>query len=206
MKLRKVVVDGKTYYEEIIEEKEVVNPEIIEEENNKGYDSKENKNYKESGDDKTPLQKAVDGINTNIKNFGSCIKKEFDSAKIRFDQNKKSRAMTVKLVKILPFMDEEDIHEIVQKIIENDKKFKDVDLVAIMPFVSKEDADTLFLNKLNNDDSISIELVHFVSSECLSKLVDAYIEGKYENLDVDALYPFLDKEDVKKLFYFELNK
>ena len=103
-------------------------------------------------------------------------------------------------------MDEEDIHEIVDKILSDDPDFKDVDVVAIMPFLEDEDCDKIFIKKIQEDDEIALELVNFVSEECLSLLVDAYIEGKYPNLNVDKLYPFLDGEDVKKLFYFELRK
>ena len=62
------------------------------------------------------------------------------------------------------------------------------------------------MKKSKEDDEIALEIIHFVSEPSLSLLVDAYIEGKYPDLDVDKLYPFLNKEDVKKLFYYELRK
>jgi hypothetical protein len=85
-------------------------------------------------------------------------------------------------------------------------EFKNVNVVAIMPFLEEEDCDKIFLKKLQDNDDVTIELINFVSEECLSYLVDAYINGKFPNLNVDKLYPFLDGDDVKKLFYFELRK
>ena len=103
-------------------------------------------------------------------------------------------------------MDEEDIHEIVDKILEDDPEFKDVNVVAIMPFLDDDDCDKIFLKKLQDNDDVTIELINYVSEDCLSYLVDAYINGKFPNLNVDKLYPFLDGDDVKKLFYYELRK
>ena len=141
--------------------------------------------------------------------LGDSIAKGFNKAKVWINDNFKNgkrNSITNKLIKILPFMDEEDIHEIVDKILSDDPDFKDVDVVAIMPFLEDEDCDKIFIKKIQEDDEIALELVNFVSEECLSLLVDAYIEGKYPNLNVDKLYPFLDGDDVKKLFYFELRK
>ena len=59
---------------------------------------------------------------------------------------------------------------------------------------------------MKKEGEINIEMANFVSEDCLSILVDEYINGKFSNLDIDKLYPFLDGEDVKKLFYFELKK
>ena len=40
----------------------------------------------------------------------------------------------------------------------------------------------------------------FVSRECLSGIVTAYLDGKYPELDIDKLYPFLADEDIKRIF------
>ena len=115
-----------------------------------------------------------------------------------------------KIIALLPFMEDEEIHKIVESILKNSEDYKDLPLVAVMPFLSDEDCDALFMKfvveeKYQDDIELS-PLAPFVSEECLSKLVDAYIEGKYPNLELDDLYPFMSSKDVKKLFRFFIQK
>ena len=154
----------------------------------------------------TPFEEGLKDFEDAMNQLGDKISKGFQKAKVWANNGFKNDKLTNKLVKILPFMDEEDIHEIVDKIISDDPEFENVNVVAIMPFLEDEDCDKIFLKKLQNDDDVALELINYVSEECLSYLVDAYINGKYPNLNVDKLYPFLDGDDVKKLFYYELRK
>jgi hypothetical protein len=213
MKLRKVTINGKTYYEEIIEDN-VIDPEIIEPKEDKTKRQerfeeeykKQEKSYSSFKDkerwkrDWKELVQSIKGIGRNIKHgVGKATKNWFEDTESSTDR-------TNRLVKILPYMTEEDIHEIAQRILKNDPEFKGVDYAAIMPFMTDRDCDALFMKTLRDSDTVNIKMVHFVSQDCLSCLVDAYIAGKFPELDVDSLYPFLDSESVKKLFYYELKK
>lgn len=105
----------------------------------------------------------------------------------------------------LPFMDDEDIHELVLDIINNEEKYKNINLCSIMPFLKNEDCDLLFFSfikdaRLKTEELASI--APFVSNECLSKVVDEYINGNYSYLKMDVLYPFMNSKDVKKLFNY----
>ncbi|MGM9858858.1 MAG: hypothetical protein ACI311_06400 [Bacilli bacterium] len=113
---------------------------------------------------------------------------------------------TKKIVSMLPFMDDEDIHELVMGIIENKEEYKDLDLVSIMPFLSTEDCDILFKKALDENLSNIVSIVPFVSSKALSIFVDEYIDGKYQNVNIEALYPFIDSKDVKKIFKHFMKK
>lgn len=156
---------------------------------------------------KSTFEEGLKDFEDAMNQLGETITKGIKKAKVWVNGNFKNEdKVTNKLIKILPFMDEEDIHEIVDKILNDDPDFKGVNVVAIMPFLDEEDCDKIFLKKLQEDDDVTIELINYVSEECLSYLVDAYINGKFPNLNVDKLYPFLDGDDVKKLFYFELRK
>ena len=172
--------------------------------NNEYVEGGINKNRK-STSKKTPFEEGMKDFEDAMNQLGETIAKGINKAKVWMNNNKNDK-VTNRLVKILPFMDEEDVHEIVDKILLDDPDFKGVNVVAIMPFLDDEDCDKIFLKKLQEDDDVALELINFVSEECLSYLVDAYINGKYPDLDVDKLYPFLDGDDVKKLFFFELKK
>lgn len=170
----------------------------------------ENTINKEEGTNKentTPFQEGMKDFEDAMNQLGKHLSKGFNKAKVWVNGTfKYTDKVTNKLVKILPFMDEEDVHEIVDKILNDDPDFVGVNVVAIMPFLEEEDCDKIFLKKLQDNDDVTIELINYVSEECLTYLVDAYIGGKFPNLNVDKLYPFLDGDDVKKLFYHELKK
>ena len=248
MKLRKVTINGKTYYEEIIDDNDAIEPEVIEPKKKKGFfqrrrDEKEERkremnqerverekraerrkaayeNYEDNANKQTEKKQENKGIFSkeswkrdwnefieSMKGIGANISSAVTGKKKNwYEDTPSSRCTTDKLVKILPYMKEEDIHDIARRIVNGDEEFKDIDYAAIMPFMNDEDCDALFMKTLRDGDTISIKMVHFVSEDCLSALVEAYIDGRYPSLDVDSLYPFLNSEDVKKLFYYELRK
>ncbi len=116
------------------------------------------------------------------------------------DERKESK-MT-RLMKIIPFLDDEDIHDLLDKVISEDGDTSDIDLMMIMPFLNQEDTDRLFEKALKSNHS-KINLVAvapFVSETSLSLVVDLYIEGKIQSDDMDELYPFLSSKDIKRLF------
>jgi len=112
------------------------------------------------------------------------------------------------LLRLLPFMDEEDIHEIVTKYLDGDPDYAKLKLPAIMPFLSDEDCDAVFKKALENKElgHYFAAIVPFVSQTALSALVDQYLEGKYPDLNIDQLYPFLDPKDIKRVLHHWMKK
>lgn len=109
---------------------------------------------------------------------------------------------TTKLAGILPFMDDEDIHELIQEMLKNKDAFKDIDVRAIFPYLTEDDCDAIFMSVLDggNYDIKLKDIAPFVSSECLTRVVDLYLEGKFETKDIEKIYPFLSSEDIKRVF------
>ncbi len=113
------------------------------------------------------------------------------------------------LISALPFMDKEDLHELVIRILNEEEGYKELDLVSVMPFLQTSDCDALFMKVLNeekNDNCPLVSMAPFVSSMCLSYLVDEYINGNYQDIEMSTLYPFLSSNDVKRVFNYILLK
>ncbi len=122
-----------------------------------------------------------------------------------FSNTKKNTNKYDKLLKALPFMKKEDLSELVDDILKNKENYKELDFVAIFPFLNTSDCDRLFMMAVNKKiDCSFITLAPFVSQDILSELVDEYVNGKYEDLEMSHLYPFLKNSDVKKLFSYIL--
>ena len=223
MKLEKVIIDGKEYYREVEAEEPTPEYRYIGDGTDNSSDDK-----KESQKTKSDTQiffekvghgakeigvKIVDGaktigskISVGAKDLGVKIK---EGTERLFNRDKSSdpNSTEAKLLRLLPYMSPEDAHEVCQKLIEGDELMKKLNVAEIMPFVSKEDCDTLFLKciELNNKEYDFVKAVPYVSKECLSSVVDNYISGKYPELDIDSLYPFLSDAEIKKIFYYIIN-
>ena len=150
-----------------------------------------------------------DKITEAMNNVSRGVQDSWNLAQEKANQKKKAD----KLAKMLPFMDEAEIHEIAEKVIAGDEEFKDVDIASLMPFMSKEDCGVLFEKSLAANDEnpgcdgkLYLKCVPYVGEETLSKLVDRYVEGGFENIRMDNIYPYLSSADVKRIFYYELKK
>ena len=143
-------------------------------------------------------------IRINGKDFGKRIKTAFGDL-----FGKRSDPKLSKLIGALPFMDKADLHELVDKLLAGDPACKDLDLVTIMPFLDARDCDALFMRCLEGglDEKGSLTaMAPFVSKKCLSAFVEGYVSGKYQDVEINTLYPFLDSKDVKKVFQYILEK
>ena len=206
MILRRSNNNGTDVYEEIsLEEAIKLNKkEIIftDEEDKEAYEEA----FKEQKKDrKDPLDQFVEGM----ENFGEKINKVVNDAFKGFS-NSRYNEKTRKIKKILPFLDEEDLKEIVEAILAKDEKYEFLPLDILFPYLNEEDCDRLFMMALDDEDmknKIDIQkLVPFVSEECMDKFVDLYVQGKYKNVNIDELYPFMNNKSIKKIFSYYLCK
>ena len=81
------------------------------------------------------------------------------------------------------------------------------DLIKILPFLEVDVVDDIFIKMIKGDTEYNNflfnQIAPFVSSKCLSSLVNQYLEGKYTNIDISSLYPYLSKNDVKRIFNYK---
>lgn len=225
MILKKILQDGKTVYEPITFEEAIEKraeksdfvftdedekdkfDDLLDEIENVEEDSTQNENSEEktpSLDSLKDVLKKVEkiaqkgyGIGTNLGNLFLNIGSE--------KYQKKN-----KLLQILPFLDDDDIHEVAEDILSDPDKYCGLNLCEIMPFLSGKDCDALFLRIVLDTDNkyeySPTSLAPFVSEKCLSMLVDKYIAGELQVVDMDELYPFLSSKDVKRLFKYIVSK
>lgn len=108
---------------------------------------------------------------------------------------------------MLAFLGEKEKKELVEMILEDKEETKDLKLSTVFPFLEESDCDKIFIAKMKTIPTKDLTaLFPFVSSAALDKMVDEYLDGNFEGLNMTAVYPFLDQETIKKIFYHELNK
>ena len=149
------------------------------------------------------------------------------TAQVNADGGKKTKSKD-DLVKMAPFLDKESLHELVVEFLEGDletemwailpflderdialivgkfkkegiREFKGLRVENLFPFASDIYLDELFMEKFLQGE-IDESLIPFVSAKCLHELVVKYCEDEESNLNIDGLYPFLNKDDLKLLF------
>ena len=107
--------------------------------------------------------------------------------------------------KYLPFMNDEDLEELATKILSGD--IKEVPLYKLYPFLSKSRLDQIVKEIIEKNDQDSLKhALPFVSKESLTFIREKIKEGALDGFDETHLLPFLDPEEVKRLFYDKLEE
>ena len=191
MILRKIIEDGKTKYEEISFD------DALKYENKNELVFTDEDEQDEFEDRLEELEDLDDDQDIHYFNFN-------------FNNQKKTNKNKNKLLTMLPFLDKDYLKEIVDGIINEEEEYKDLDLVVLFPFIGKEECDRLFKKFIFENKECDKHYITcvapFVSKEALSNFVDEYTKGNYQNVNVDALYPFMSPHDVKKMFKYIISK
>lgn len=186
MILKKMIVDGKEVYIPISKEKALES------------DNKKDLIFTDE-DEQDEFEELLDELEDEKRNG-----EEDDSISFNSTKSKKSN----RIITMLPFLDDDELHELVEDIISDGEKYKGLSLAAVMPFLDDSDCDKIFLKAINNENQLKHigSLAPFVSEGCLSELVECYINGDYPELNLDVLYPFMSTRDIKRLFKYFIAK
>lgn len=108
--------------------------------------------------------------------------------------------------KALPFLEDDALKRLMEYVAENPGKI-DLDCAECYPLMSEEIVEEVFLKKLDSG-ILDAACLPFVSSECLKKVIEKHWEDSDWNINVDALYPFMDEDDISELFraYLKRNR
>jgi hypothetical protein len=104
-----------------------------------------------------------------------------------------------KLVRILPFMEQEEIKKLAYEIINGE--VEGVKLVMLFPFLSNDDLDEIVDLLLEKNDGKALQrAVPFARKATVDKIYKAIQDGKIEGIDETYLFPFLGKDQLKSMF------
>jgi hypothetical protein len=112
---------------------------------------------------------------------------------------------TADLKKFLPFADDEAIEKIADKVLLNGGTFAGVTTDELAPFLDDDYLDEIFLQELKKGGDGYKKYVAFVSDDALSEAVQLYLNGQLDESVIDALYPFLDEDDIKDIFHHAIS-
>ena len=192
MQLERIVIDGQVYYKEVVDE---VTGAPVEEE--KGE----------------LLQKVKDGFQkacTTARNTVYALGKKITTTAEQWlsrGQTNKTTEDTQTLLRLLPFLDEEGRHGVFTEFEQHPHLLQGIDFGATLPFFQAEDRDALFLLLLEEGHRMDcFDAIKHVSPECLHRVTDEFLLGKYREFDISVLYPYLSKEDLRRLLDYYRKK
>ena len=230
MILKKVIIDGKNVYTEVNEEEarklykegiklifddedekddfydrmDELDEEEEEAEEDKEEERSERKNY--SSIDWSEIGRKAKELSSDIgRRVSEFAEKAINPDAFNF---KSYNEKTARLAKILPFMEDEDVHNLIRNMLDGNESFKDIDVRVIFPYLDEDDCDAIFIKSLEdgNFDYSMKDIVPFVSEKALSKVVDLYLEGKFTDKEIEKLYPYLSSKDIKRIFEHMMKK
>lgn len=124
-------------------------------------------------------------------------------------KQKTSTEKKINILEMLPFLDDEEIHQIYLKILEKDPDYQVLNITSLLPFLDDDDVDKLLIQAVK-DPNLGVHytsIAPFASDEALKALVDEYVSGNLMDVHMNHLYPFLNSKDIKRLFeYYLKNK
>ncbi len=104
-----------------------------------------------------------------------------------------------KLMKILPFLGDDDIKELAMKII--NKEVTGIKLVMLFPFLNDSDLDELV--DLMIEKNLGKQLTYvlpFASKKTIEKITNGIKNGTVKGVHEAALYPFMGEKELKVMF------
>lgn len=107
--------------------------------------------------------------------------------------------------KYLPFMNDEDLEELADKILSNE--VTEVPLYKLYPFLSRHKLEEIVAQMIEkNEHEHLMHVLPFVSANTIQMIREKISEGKLEGFDESHLLPFMSPNDIKDLFYSKLKE
>jgi len=150
----------------------------------------------EEGVDKAMIHAAQNG-----KDVSSCFpfaSEEGLSDLVRLAVSGEMQGVSLKA--LLPFVDDDTLKALAQKVIASNGDFQGITLASLFPFMDDDDVDRAFVAQVEKGDPSASSLAPFASEDAFHYLVKEYLSGKLEHFDLDAFYPFMDEDDLKTIF------
>lgn len=107
--------------------------------------------------------------------------------------------LEIEMRKVLSFLEEDDVALLLEKIMESGEPFRGLKLADVLPFADEDYIGEIFKKKVK-EGIIDESLINYVDEDCWHEIVEDYCENEDSELDIDKIYPHLDEDDLKLLF------
>jgi hypothetical protein len=102
--------------------------------------------------------------------------------------------------RLFVFLDESDAALVANKLASSEEAASGLHWNDLLPFMSDSGIDALFYQALQEEKPTIKTLLPFVSENALHQAVEMYLKGELKESAMDAIYPYLEDEDLHALF------
>jgi len=108
---------------------------------------------------------------------------------------------------MLPFLDKEELSELLDSLIKGELKEENIRISALLPFLEKEQISHLFERAVAGEANIRpAAILPFLDEDDYEGIIDSLVENEPETLSLEELLPFLSEANIKKVFRLFLEK
>ncbi len=193
MQLEKVIIDGQVYYKEVIREQESI----------------------ATGEEISPQKEDVvalwrEKFERGFARAKAIVKRQTRSAREKFRGGIErlfpkcvEATNEESLVLLLPYMDEQGRSEVFRELMKRSNVIEKLSPESVLPYFNAQECDAfiLFVVEHFRQGDLST-MAKFASENCLHQLVDGFIEGRYADIQIESLYPYLPKNEIKRLLTY----
>ncbi len=105
----------------------------------------------------------------------------------------------MKYTQLLPFLEKEELRKIASEVISGD--IKNVRLETLFPFLGREAMDDIVKELIEKKDTKTLQkTLPFISRTKVQEIYEIAQKGELPDFDSARCIPFLDPEQVKKIF------
>ncbi len=110
------------------------------------------------------------------------------------------------VIKMLPFLETEDLDELVEQIVKKEITNEHITIYAIIPFLENRQVDKLFECSLKGEiDVCPAGFLPFVEDEKIKDIAQRIDKGEITTLSMETLMPFMDNGTIREFFKSELS-
>lgn len=102
--------------------------------------------------------------------------------------------------KAIPFLSDDDVALLYQKVLEANGEYRGLTLSMLLPFADDELIDKTFILYAEKGDPRTHDFAPFASDSALHRVAEDYLNGKCPSLQIEDLYVFFDDQDIKAIF------
>ena len=107
----------------------------------------------------------------------------------------------MKIITMLPFLDEQSKDEIVESILNHELEDSKLLTPALYPFLNKTQMKKLYEAALEKKiDADPYIMLPFVGQEALNDVISRIESGELKDIRIERMLPFLSHEHIRKIF------
>ncbi len=113
----------------------------------------------------------------------------------------------MKITRMLPFLEKEELAELLESLIKGELKEENVSMAALLPFLESDQIAHLFERAVAGEVKLRpVAILPFMDERDYDAIIDKLIETDVETISLDEMLPFLTEAQIKKVFRLYLEK